>query len=271
MALSVNDCAKQLPRARNIAACLKAVGTEKTTDFTYLEIGTCFKEDEGMSTYVAAQFLAEQDLSGHVYSLELDLEHISASREIVRRHNEHLMDRVTWVQGNSAQTVPETLSQIESVDVAFVDGGGHPLFNLFEFQLLWDKLSPDGLILIDDCVYLPPSPGYMGRRDYGKAQLILPFLMLAEYINFQPAAIGADIGQPANSPETLERVLAAAPMTEFTRGLFAHAEFRDIAATFEDMDFSFLAGNQLVVGKQEPMRQLRDGNDKSTISLSYTP
>lgn len=271
MARSVSDCVDKLSRARNIAACLNATAQQDDTEFTYLEIGTCFKEDEGMSTYVAAQFLEEQNLPGHVYSLELDPDHIASAKQIVEKYNNSLLNKITWVQGNSAQTIPATLAKMSTVDLAFVDGGGHPLFNLFEFQLLWDKLSENGLILIDDCNYLPPSPAYEGRRDYGKAQLILPFLMLMEYINFQPAAIGKDIGKPADAPETLDRLLAAAPMTDFSKVIFAHTEFREIAAAFQDMDFSFLTGNQLAVGRSEAMRRLRQGNDKSTIKLTYTP
>jgi predicted O-methyltransferase YrrM len=262
MTLSIKECAEKLHRAQNIISCLQAVDTTDIQDFVYLEIGTCFKEDEGLSTYVAARFLEENGLSGKVFSHEMIPEHVEESRKIVRKYDQELLKRIEWVIGNSAHTVPETLKNVDTVDVAFIDGGGHPLFSLFEFEALWEKLSLGGLILVDDCNYLPPSPAYEGRRDYGKAQLIMPFLMLIEYINFQPGVIAKKIGKLPDSATVIEETLAITTMTPFMKELFGNDRIRNIASQFQDMDFAFLGGNQLVIGRKKAITRLRNDNPK---------
>jgi len=268
LSLSVQDCVEKLKRARTIVACLGAIDLSDVHDFVYLEIGTCFKEDEGLSTYVAARFLAEAGQAGRVFSHEMKPEHIAASKEIVRRYDSTLLDRITWVEGNSAFTVPQTLAQLDEVNLAFIDGGGHPLYNLFEFQVLWEKLSPGGLILVDDCNYLPPSPAYQGRRDYGKAQLILPFLMLQEYLGFQTGVAAGQLNAAPDDQRVIDSLAGLPVMTPFMRQVFQETTFQDIASDFQDMDFAFVAdGTQLVVGRKAAMARLRDGNPSTSLRL----
>lgn len=178
--LSIDDCRNRLSRARNLIGCLETVKDSGTDHCNYLEIGCCFKEDEGLSTYVAAKFIAERFSDGGVLSLELDPDHIRASKEIVRKYDPTLLQRIEWIAGNSIQTLPRLLAKTERIDFAFIDGGAGPSANLFELLHIWDKLSENGIALIDDCAYLHPTPAYSGRRDFGKAQLILPFLLIVE-------------------------------------------------------------------------------------------
>lgn len=79
--------------------------------------------------------------------------------------------------------MPPLLDDIEQIDIAFIDGGGDARLNLFELELLLPKMSPNGVIVIDDVVWLERT-GYRARRDFGKAQLILPLLCIADTANF---------------------------------------------------------------------------------------
>lgn len=256
-ALTIKQCVSELPRARNLVTCLRAASSDKS-DVKYVEIGTAFKEDEGLSTYVAARFLKENNLSGNVYSHDMIPEHIEASQKIVKKYDSSLMKRIEWVKGNSNFTVPHTLEKLSSVDAAFIDGSGHPLFNLFELDCIWRKLSSTGVILVDDCNPLAPSPAYAGRRDFGKAQLILPFLMLMEYLNFQSTAMGEKIGEPYDSAKTRAATMEIPTMTEFLQALLASKQVMTDSERYRDADFEILPSNQIIVARRETMQRVRE-------------
>jgi hypothetical protein len=78
--------------------------------------------------------------------------------------------------------LPEALESLHTVDLAFLDGGAHPEVCLQEFELVLSKLSPCGLIVVDDAQNLPPSELYPLPRPFGKGTLILPFLVISEYV-----------------------------------------------------------------------------------------
>ena len=174
----------KLTRARNLLHAMRSYEKTGATRMNYLEVGTCFKSDEGLSTLLAAAFLRETGMDGHVWSLEADSSHINACRQLIEEEDRGLLDRVTHLEGMSSETMPKAMAAVNEVDIAFIDGGADARVNLFELEALLPKLSPNGVIVIDDVVWLAQTTKYKGRRDFGKAQMILPILCIADNINY---------------------------------------------------------------------------------------
>jgi hypothetical protein len=169
-----------------------------------IEIGCMFKENEGLSTYVMAEFLANRPKGGRLISLEYDQEHIRACKEIFSRLNPDLLDQVEFHHGHSLSVLPKVLNQLEVVHYFNLDGGAHPEVCINEFEMAKEFLAPEGIILLDDASFIPPSTSYYLPRPFGKTTLILPMLIIANYLQNREAFREANsvLDDPASIPNS---------------------------------------------------------------------
>lgn len=266
-ALTLDDCKTKLPRAHNLIGCFEFLAASGIETCTYLEIGCCFKEDEGLSTFVAAKFIADQFADGRVISLEMDPGHIESSKAIVMKYEPALMDRIAWTAGASLASLPRVLQSAPQIDFAFVDGGAGPSTNLAELLLIWDRLSVGGIILIDDCTYLHPTEAYEGRRDFGKAQLILPFLLLVEHINYSRRAAAKKFGKLPSDPAVSKHMATHQSATAFTTALYESPSMLEVCRQYEDMDFLFCGPRQLIVAHHAVIEKLRADKKSNRVDF----
>jgi hypothetical protein len=141
-----------------------------------------FKEDEGLSTYAIADFLATRPDGGRFISIEYDPTHIQASRAIIERLNPKLHDYIDYREGHSLHQLPPALADLGHVHFASLDGGAHPEVCLVEFEQTMAHLAPLGTILVDDAQRMEPTVNYSFPRPLGKATLILPMLVARHYV-----------------------------------------------------------------------------------------
>lgn len=159
---------------------LEVVSDFSLTDgFHALEIGCMYTTKEGMSTFRIANFLRSHTKTWGFISIEYDPEHIAAAKEILTRRDASLLDIVEFVCGNSVVMLPEALEKVKPIDFALLDGGAHPEICLQEFELVTQNLSENGLIVVDDLQFIP-SKEFNLR--FGKGTLILPFLIINQYL-----------------------------------------------------------------------------------------
>lgn len=264
--LTLKAIGEKLTRARSLIRCMEEAAKSAQDNFNYLEIGCCFQEVEGMSTFVAAKFIAERYKgNGHVFSLDIDPQHIADSAKIVERYEPSLLSLIKWIEGSSLGTLPRALEAVDQLHFAFVDGGAGPAENLFEFLAIWAKLADGGVIVVDDCTFLKPSAGYAGRRDFGKAQMILPFLMTIEHLNFVKGVIQDRTGKD-DAEAQIESMLQIPSLSSFTEGLYTSRKFHAIADEFKDMDFVF-SGSQLIVGNVKTISAIRGGEETNRVVI----
>lgn len=147
-----------------------------------VEVGCMFKEDEGFSTYLIADFLAKRAGCGRFVSIEYDLSHIDASRVLIQKWNPGLSGFIEYRHGHSLSVLPEVLTDLDQVHFFYLDGGAHPEVCLAEFEKAMMHLAPEGVILVDDAQQIPPSKNYQLPRPLGKATLILPMLIVDNYL-----------------------------------------------------------------------------------------
>ena len=147
-----------------------------------VEVGCMFKEDEGFSTYLISDFLAKRARRGRFVSIDYDLSHIDASRVLIQKWNSSLSDFIEYRHGHSLSILPEVLKDLDQVHFFYLDGGAHPEVCLSEFEHAMVHLAPYGVILVDDAQQMHPSKNYQLPRPLGKATLILPMLIIANYL-----------------------------------------------------------------------------------------
>jgi len=171
-------------RARVLEAALAAtISVTGHRGLNALEIGTMFGNDEGLSTFRIARALS----GGTFVSIDVDPQAIASCKAILARHDPALVDRVTFIEGESLDMLPAVLADMAPIDFVLIDGVAEPEPNFGEFQLVLPSLADHGLLLIDDAQDVPPDPRYGGPRPYGKASLIFPFLVLAEHWRYRRA------------------------------------------------------------------------------------
>jgi predicted O-methyltransferase YrrM len=260
------DIASQLTRAKVLLAALTACSAGKTSALNYLEIGTAFSEKEGLSTLLAVQFLHENTLSGKVVSIDNNANHILMCRDIIFKHNPSLLERVDFLEGDSLNKLPNALRALQTVEVAFIDGGGDPLVNLCEFFMIFSHLSQNGIIVIDDVSFLAPTVYYHGRRDFGKAQLIYPLLLLVETLNYRLTTIERQTKRPRNQAAEQLSLMLPANLS----GVIADSRFLDLCEQLQS--FAFIkVGSLLLFSTQavihETMEISKDSN-LSTVNIS---
>lgn len=147
-----------------------------------VEVGCMFKKDEGCSTYYIADFLVKRGGGNRFVSIDYDLDHINASKALIQNWNSHLSKVVEYRHGPSLSVLTEVLTDLNKVHFVYLDGGAHPEICLFEFEQAMIHLAPEGVVLVDDAQQIPPSEYYRLPRPFGKATLILPMLIIANYL-----------------------------------------------------------------------------------------
>jgi hypothetical protein len=141
-----------------------------------------FRTNEGLSTYLVSRFVKQLTGQKSFISIEYDPEHIQLCKQILGGFDSALLSEVQFLCGNSLEMLPKALEQMQSVNFALLDGGAAPECCLREFELVIQKLSKNGLIVIDDLQDMAATPAYPFPRPFGKATLILPYLVVAEYL-----------------------------------------------------------------------------------------
>lgn len=168
-----------------------------------IEIGCMFKEDEGLSTFLIADFLARRQGGGKFISMDCEQSHIESSQRLIAARNPALATWVEYRQGHSMALLPEVARAMAPIHFAFLDGGGHPEVCLQEFEVTAAHLAPDGVIVVDDAGEMEPTGNYRLPRPFGKATLILPALIIGEYLANRDAMRGANslAGQGDSLPD----------------------------------------------------------------------
>jgi hypothetical protein len=148
-----------------------------------IEVGCMFKEDEGLSTLAIAEIISRHPAKGRFISIEYDATHVDAARAILARYPAEFARTVEFRCGHSLALLPPALAELGGLDFASLDGGAHPEVCLQEFELACANLNANGLLLVDDLQELPPSQAYSLPRLFGKGTLILPMLILRNYLS----------------------------------------------------------------------------------------
>ena len=166
-----------------------------------IEIGSAIGKNEGCSTHTIGSHALKH--GGKMASVEFEEGIIRKSRVLISSKIAELKEFVTYYQGHSLEQLPLALSDLGTVDFAFIDGGGHPEVNLQEFELISACLSERGIIVIDDAEPVKLTKNYPLPRPFGKATLIYPALMLAKQCSAGKPYKSRNNGGEAN-PKTLE-------------------------------------------------------------------
>jgi hypothetical protein len=157
-----------------------------------IEVGCMFKENEGLSTYHIADFLAKRGKGDRFVSIEYDQGHIEASKAIIAKRKASLSQQIDYRHGHSLGVLPAVLADMGQVHLFSLDGGAHPEVCLAEFEQAASHLAPNGIILVDDAQELAPSQAYHPPRPFGKATLILPMLVMLNYLKHRDKFRGAN-------------------------------------------------------------------------------
>lgn len=191
-------------RSRAIRLSLERVSDSyRDEPLRLVEVGSMYNEEQGLSTYVIADFLANRPKGGKFVSVDLDQDHIKASSAIIQRHNPALMRWVEYRHGHSLRVLPKLLAEFGTVHVALLDGSEHPEVCLVEFEETLKHLASDGVILVDDAQPIPVSQEYPLPRPLGKLTLILPMLIVGNYLRNRGTvrASASDVGDPSTVPD----------------------------------------------------------------------
>ncbi len=132
---------------------------------TVIETGT----NQGCSSIVLAQAMLDRCQGGVLHTIEID-EAVAATA----RNNIELAGLSACVHqhvGASLDVLPGVLSQIEQVDLAFLDGSHAQVDAIGEFDLVLPKLTPGALVIFDN-TYPIAEPGE-DQRVYGALMEIL--------------------------------------------------------------------------------------------------
>ncbi len=177
------EIAAQSSRSRAIRFVLNQLLDPDHARLRAIEIGTMFKLDEGVSTWVIADAFSSRCCDWRLWSLDINEDHIRKSMALLQEHDPQLIgtNAIRWLQGPSLSTLPTVLTELsagdETIDFALLDGGGSPEYNLLEFETLLPKMSVNFIILVDDFVWLKPTQAYPLPRPFGKAQAILTMFL----------------------------------------------------------------------------------------------
>ncbi|UCC22858.1 MAG: class I SAM-dependent methyltransferase, partial [Planctomycetota bacterium] len=158
--------------------------------FNALEVGCMFKGNEGLSTYRIADFVSRCNGIKQFVSIDYEPEHISACKNMLCEIDARLLSEVQFVCGYSLAKLAPILEKMGMVDFVVLDGGAEPACCLGEFELAASRLADNGLVVVDDLQDMKPTPAYPYPRPFGKATLILPCLVTAEYLKISNLKTG---------------------------------------------------------------------------------
>jgi predicted O-methyltransferase YrrM len=150
--------------------------------FNALEVGCMFKSNEGLSTYRVASFISRCEGRKQFISIDYEPGHISACKNMLGEIDAGLLSEVQFVCGHSLAKLAPVLVKMGEVDFVVLDGGAEPGCCLGEFELAASRLADNGLVVVDDLQDMKPTPAYPFPRPFGKATLILPYLVIVEYL-----------------------------------------------------------------------------------------
>ncbi len=237
---SILEMADSKVRAKVLLHCMKALRKE-TGRLNYLEIGTAFSTNEGLSTLLVGASIVETfNGNGEVVSIDIDAENIEKSRAIVAEMFPQALPNISWVEGNGVDVLSSVMGNDgKTMDLVFVDGSGDAVLNLLEFTFMLEHISHNGIIVIDDVEFMAETK-YLARRDFGKAQLILPFLLIAETFSYY-------FDKHKTSKPNLKRLKEFAP--DFFSELEASPSFKAFMDKIGKYEFVRLSGRLVLVPK----------------------
>jgi glycosyltransferase involved in cell wall biosynthesis len=172
----------------NFRAAIIDVGLETVSkvsadnSFNAVEVGSMFRANEGLSTYLIAHFIQQCRGQKRFISIDCDSEHIDACKQMLEDSDPTLLSEIKFLYGDSLEMLPVAFNEMQSVDLVLLDGGAGPECCLREFELAIQSLSENGLVVIDDLQDMAPTEAYPFPRLFGKGTLILPYMVIAEYM-----------------------------------------------------------------------------------------
>lgn len=109
-----------------------------------VETGT----NQSATTLVLAQALVDSGCAGQVVTIELEPNNLAIAQQNIGAAG--LDSRVTLLEGDAKQLLPEALGQPGVLRLAFLDGSH--LFDdvMTEFNLVLPRLEPDGVVAFDN-------------------------------------------------------------------------------------------------------------------------
>lgn len=166
-----------------LAHVSRQLAAKGQNDLICAEVGTAFSEDQGSSTLRFAQAVAAGGEGGRLWSIDNNPTHLEQSAAILERAGIQHDSRIIFCQDFGRTGLRRAVEATPHFDLVYLDGGGHPEHNLDEFQVAYAHLREGGVILVDDAQIMQPTPAYGLSRPFGKSTLILPYLIIAEYLN----------------------------------------------------------------------------------------
>jgi hypothetical protein len=100
--------------------------------------------------------------------------------------------------------MPGVLAEFGTVHLALLDAGEHAEVCLQEFELVLPHLAPQGVIIFDDAQEIPHSNHYSLPLPLGKLTLVLPMLIIQNYLGNRDAVrtSASDPADPATVPNS---------------------------------------------------------------------
>jgi predicted O-methyltransferase YrrM len=191
-------------RSKAIMAALAHVFNEFPTEpLNVIEVGSMYNEHEGLSTYLIADALAKRPAKSRFVTIDWDPEHLASCHAIVNKRNPSLNGVIEYREGHSLALLPSVLKEIGTVQFALLDGGEHPEVCLAEFELVTKHLAPEGALLVDDAQPIPEKSDYKLQRPLGKVNLVLPMLLIDDYLQHRNGirAAASDTKDPRTVPD----------------------------------------------------------------------
>ena len=101
----------------------------------------------GTSLGLTTGYLSKANKQGKVFTMEGAAEIAKVARENFRLMK---LNNVTLIEGNFDNTLPDLLSKLNKVDLAFLDGNHRKEPTLKYFNWLLPKLHPNSIVVVDD-------------------------------------------------------------------------------------------------------------------------
>ncbi len=161
-------------------------------DLICAEVGTAFGEEQGSSTLRLVKAVQTAGPAARLWSIDNDQNHIDQARAILERKGIQEDERIIFHKDIGRNGLRQAVAATPHFDFVYLDGGANPEHNLDEFLVAHAHLREGGVILIDDAHSMAQTPAYALPRPFGKATLILPYLIIGEYIN-SPRQVLTDV------------------------------------------------------------------------------
>lgn len=168
------------------------LASEGRDDLVCAEVGTAFGEEQGSSTLRLAMAVRQAGPAARLWSIDNDQSHIDQACAILERKGIGEDERIIFHKDIGRNGLRQAVTATSHFDFVYLDGGANPEHNLDEFLVAHAHLREGGVILIDDAHSMAQTPAYPLPRPFGKATLILPYLIIGEYIN-SPRQILTDV------------------------------------------------------------------------------